>query len=156
MKGKMAYQPTRNEGTALNFLALAYRPEWTPRTKDGKGPGKIWWEETENGTFRHAENFDHCVKALTDYCKAQKQGKPRWTHPRLFPGEGDHWRTTVPVSLEKNPRDPCVDHPNDRNNRQSCIGCRSEILAGHRPENMQGIALTPKGPAIPAPTKEPQ
>lgn len=152
----MAYQPTRAEGTALNFLALALRPEWTPRTKDGKPPGAIWWEETTDGTFPHAENFDHCVNALTDYCKAEKQGKPRWTHPRLFVGEGDHWKTTVPASIEKNPRDPCPDHPNDRNNRRSCIGCRSEYLTGDRPHNKIGEPLNPKGPPIPAPTKEPR
>lgn len=148
----MAYQPTRAEGTALNFLALALRPEWTPRTKDGKTPGSIWFQEIDNGTFPFAENFDHCLNALIDYCKAEKDGKKRYTHATLFPGEGEHWRTTVPASLEKNPRDPCPDHPDDINNRHNCRNCRSEYLAGHRPYNMQGKALTPeKRQPIPSP-----
>lgn len=157
MKGKtLAYRVTRAEGNALHFLALALRPEWTPKTKDGKGPGAIWLQEIEHSTFPFAENFDHCVAALFDYCQAEKQGSKKYTHPRLFPSAEEIWKTTVPTSLEKNPRQPCPDHPNDRNNRQSCIGCRSEILAGMRPANKQGKPLRPKGPAIPAPTKEPQ
>lgn len=140
----MAYKVTAHEGNALHFLALALRPEWAPKAKDGLGPGAIWQQEIEHNTFPHAENFDHCLAALTDYCRAEKQGKPRWTHPRLFPGEGDHWKTTVPTTLEKNPRDPCPDHPLDRANKWSCISCRSEILAGDRPWNMQGKPLAPE------------
>lgn len=150
----MAYKVTAHEGNALHFLALALRPEWTPKTKDGKGPGAIWQQEIEHNTFSHAENFDHCVAALIDYCKAEKQGKPRWTHPRLFVGEGDHWRTTVPTTLEKNPREPCPDHPMDRSNKWSCIGCRSEIIAGQRPHDKQGERLHPTGPPVQPPAAE--
>src|SRR5699024_3285869 len=123
---------------------------------DGKGPGAIWQQEIEHNTFPHAENFDHCLNALVDYCKAEKQGKPRWTHPRLFPTAEDIWKATVPISVEKNPRQPCEDHPHDKNNAWNCIGCRSEILAGMRPANKQGVTLRPKMPPVPAPTKEPQ
>lgn len=139
----MAYQPTRAEGQALHAIALALRPEWTPHKEEDLGPGGIWQRDTK-GEFPHAENFDHCLSALIDYCRAESKGKPRYTHATLFPGEGEHWTTTVPQSIEKNPRDPCEDHPHDKNNRQSCIGCRSEILAGHRPWNMQGKPLTPE------------
>lgn len=158
MKGKqLAYQITRAEGNALNYLALALRPEWTPRTKDGKSPGAIWLQEIEHLTFPHAESFDHCMSALVDYCRAEKNGKPRYTHPTLYPGEGDHWTRTVPVSVEKNPRTPCKDHPDDPNNHWNCIGCRSEILAGDRPEDMQGKPLTPeKRQPIPSPGIRPQ
>ena len=147
----MAYQVTRAEGNALHFLALALRPEWTPKTKDGKGPGAIWQQEIEHSTFPHAESFEHCLNALVDYCKAEKQGTKKYTHPRLFPTAEDIWKATVPTSLEKNPRQPCPDHPHDKNNHWNCIGCRSEILAGDRPADKQGIALNPKGLPVPAP-----
>jgi len=152
----LAYQVTRHEGNALHYLALALRPEWTPKTRDGKGPGAIWQQEIEHNTFPHAENFDHCIAALIDYCRAEKQGQPKYTHATLFPRDGEHWKTTVPISLEQNPREPCPDHPHDKNNHWNCIGCRSEILAGDRPANKQGIALRPKMSPVPAPTKEPQ
>lgn len=148
----MAYQPTRAEGTALNYLALALRPEWTPQTKDGKTPGAIWFQEINNGTFPHAENFDHCLNALIDYCRAEKDGKKRYTHATLYPGAGDHWKTTLPITIEKNPKEPCPDHPLDRANKNSCISCRAEMLAGDRPWNMQGKALVPeKRQPIPSP-----
>lgn len=138
LKGKtLSYQPTRAEGTALNYLALALRPEWTPRTKDGKTPGAIWWEETDNGTFPQAENFDHCLAALTDYCKAEKQGKPRWTHPRLFPGEGDHWKKTLPIKSRVK-KAPCEDHPENDGGEANCTQCWADIKAGQRPHKYLG------------------
>lgn len=140
------YQPTRDEYAALHYLAIALRPEWKNHP-----PGQIWQRETQDRTFPHAENFDHCVAAITDYCQASKNGEPVYKFPTLFPGEGDHWKTTVPQSVEKNPRDPCPDHPHDQNNHWNCIGCRSEILAGDRPANKQGIALNAKGLPVPAP-----
>lgn len=134
MKGKtLAYQPTRDEGNALHFLALALRPEWAKNP-----PGQIWQSKISNSTFPHAESFEHCLNALVDYCKAQRQGKPKYTHPTLFPDEGDHWKQTVPRDLEKNPREPCPDHKFDRNNRWNCIGCKSEIKAGQRPPEYLG------------------
>lgn len=152
----MAYKVTAHEGNALHFLALALRPEWAPKAKDGLGPGAIWQQEIEHNTFPFAENFDHCLAALTDYCKAEKQRAKKYTHPRLFPSAEEIWKATVPTTLEKNPREPCPDHPLDRANKWSCISCRSEILTGMRPADKQGIALSPIGPPIPAPTKEHQ
>lgn len=134
------YQPTRDEYAALHYLAIALRPEF----KNGLGPGKTWDKELKDRTFEHAENFNHCITALIDYCQASNKDGPAYTHATLYPGEGDHWRTTVPVSIEKNPREPCQDHPHDKNNRHSCIGCRSEILSGDRPWNMQGKPLVPE------------
>lgn len=145
------YQPTRDEYAALHYLAIALRPEWKNHP-----PGQKWATETKDRTFPHAENFEHCLNAIWDYCTAQDEGKKKYKFPTLYPGEGDHWTTTVPISVEKNPRQPCPDHPHDPNNHWNCIGCRSEILAGDRPEDMQGKPLAPRGPAVPAPTKEPQ
>ena len=146
----MPHAPNRTEGQALHMIALALRPEWLDNN-----PGKTWFEKT-GGTFHEAENFEHCVDALIAYCKTERDGKKVFKTPSLFHEEGDHWETTRPRTQHSTPRRRCPDHPHDHRDRTQCAGCRSEILAGDRPADKQGISITRTGPAIPAPTKEPQ
>lgn len=133
----MAYQVTRAEGNALHFLALALRPEWEPKTKDRKGPGAIWQEEILHSTFEHAENFDHCLAALINYCKAEAKGAKKFRYPRPFPNDGEHWASTRPAATHRPGAQPiCQDHT--AYNRDTCPICADEIAAKQRSPQQRG------------------
>lgn len=126
------YQPTRDEYAALHYLAIALRPEWKNHP-----PGQIWQRETQDRTFPHAENFEHCLNAITDYCQASKNGEPVYKFPTLFPGEGDHWKKTLPIKSRVK-KAPCEDHPENDGGEANCTQCWADIKAGQRPHKYLG------------------
>jgi len=126
----MAYQPNDTEWQALDLIALAFRPDW----KNNK-PGPTWFTKT-GGTLPHAENFEHCVNALTAYATAQ--GTNRKRTPDIYPEDGRHWQDTRPLAGPERPgKQPiCQDHT--AYNADTCPICADEISEGQRTPDQRG------------------
>ena len=130
----MVHLATQDEANALHYLALALRPDWK-----NNNPGESWLPEiTDDRVFQHAENFDHCLRALTAYCHESKDGKYVKRTPDVFPRDGKHWDTTRPatVTTRAGKQPICQDHT--AYNAATCPVCADEIRTKHRSPQQRG------------------
>ena len=138
----MPFTPTQNEANALHHLALALRPDWAHNR-----PGPTWLAKLKEhgtpGTFPNTENFSHALQALIHYATATTpEGAPRYKTPDLYPLDGTWWTETRPKE-DPAKLPPCEQHGNTYGNKNTCRACRSEYLAGHRPETHIGRNYNP-------------
>lgn len=138
----MSHHLTRNQANALHYTALGLRDDWTHNR-----PGPKWQNMLDTWPqIDHAENFQHCVAALTRYATMQADdGTHIKRTPDYFILDGTHWDDTRPSgSTEKQP--PCEQHGTDYGNQRTCRACRSEIFAGDRPAEYLGKHYDPDTP----------